>query len=615
MQRLLRSGAIQAKLRVGAPNDAHEQEADRVADRVMRGAGPGPQLSCACGGGCPRCQEKFSLQAKSLPGPSSPQLPPLVNEVLSSPGEPLEPAARDFMEPRLGRELGQVRIHRDERAAESARSVNARAYTVGTHVVFGAGEYAPSGDAGRRLLAHEMAHVVQQDRSGTLAVQRREGTYPNPKEPWEYEGQKFEIPYYVLKPKKLNVKGRFTAAVLEEISTTYFDAPPVCVSADLPYRPSKQVMCGPPIRRARQAELIVKLLESSPEFLDIAAKLDAFYADEKNPDFRLFGGHAGTKFVRAGIPYKANPAGEAWVAEHDVIMLDYGVNRRMLERDPSQAASEDEQIAVAFVEALVHEAVHALRRASKLTKGGLKGSMEEELATRKKSSDILKEIQSGSSQKGIQQQAEGYIQDIGADSLTLKQVALSKVSGDKITYLESYYVDSATSEFFERYSNSKRDSIPELADLDHPSAVTSGVADEHLGKLRSLIEKHSERREILIDRDVSMTGVEPPLRVKTLPPLPPVLNAHDVFRLSVLLAQTETLKDLVKEATSVKKFSPAGLALFYHVLLLKTSLIKESLQQEHQDSGLDPASKDYEKFCNELARKYLGETKPYDKLK
>jgi uncharacterized protein DUF4157 len=584
---------LQAKLQVSQPGDALEQEADRIAEQVLRG---------------PQAEARDAPESRE----GSQELAPLVNEVLSTPGEPLDPATRDFMEPRFGRDLGQVRIHRDEHAAESTRSVNARAYTVGTHVVFGEGEYAPSGDAGKRLLAHEVAHVLQQDRSGSLAVQRREGKYPDPPEKFESSGTTFEWPYTILKPKKLNAKGPFSAAILDLISRWYTDVPETCVPIGAG---QKGNICIPARFNAQQAVLILKLLESSSEFLAIAAKLDAFYAEEKNPGFRIFGGAAGMKFVPAGVPYRGSRDGKATAEELDVIMLDTSVNPRMRERDPLQPASEDEQVAVAFVDALVHEAVHAFRRVSKLSKGGLKGSIEEERATRKKSSAILKQISAGSAQKGIKEQAEGYIQDIAADTLTLKQVALSMVSGDEITYLESYYVDSAFGQFFEKYSNSKRDSIPELADLDDPSQVTSGGADEHASKLLSLIERHSEPREILVDRDASMTGVEPPLRVKKLPPLSPRFNAHDVFRLTVLLAQTENLKDLASEATKVKKFSPAGLAVFYHVLLVKTSLIRERLKQEHKDSGLDPTSKDHEKLCNELARKFLGETKPYDKLK
>jgi hypothetical protein len=89
-----------------------------------------------------------------------------VREVLASPGKALEPATRVFMESRFARDFSQVRVHTDARAAESARAVDAAAYTLGQHVVFGAGQYAPATREGRRLLAHELTHVVQQGQHG-----------------------------------------------------------------------------------------------------------------------------------------------------------------------------------------------------------------------------------------------------------------------------------------------------------------------------------------------------------------------------------------------------------------------------------------------------------------
>ena len=88
--------------------------------------------------------------------------PPLVDEVLHSPGRPLADDTRAQMEPRFGSDFSQVRVHTDARAAQSARAVGALAYTVGRDVVFGQGHYAPHSNAGQRLLAHELAHVVQQ---------------------------------------------------------------------------------------------------------------------------------------------------------------------------------------------------------------------------------------------------------------------------------------------------------------------------------------------------------------------------------------------------------------------------------------------------------------------
>jgi hypothetical protein len=85
-----------------------------------------------------------------------------VHEVLGSPGQPLDPVARTFMEPRFGQDFSRVRVHTGTRAAQSARAVNASAYTVGSDIVFGEGRYAPHTNEGRGLLAHELTHTVQQ---------------------------------------------------------------------------------------------------------------------------------------------------------------------------------------------------------------------------------------------------------------------------------------------------------------------------------------------------------------------------------------------------------------------------------------------------------------------
>jgi hypothetical protein len=102
------------------------------------------------------------LQRAAISSPPVGDVPPIVHEVLRSPGQPLDAGNRAFMEPRFGRDFSGVRVHTDPRAAESAQAVNALAYTVGRDVVFGAGQYAPTSHAGQRLLAHELTHVVQQ---------------------------------------------------------------------------------------------------------------------------------------------------------------------------------------------------------------------------------------------------------------------------------------------------------------------------------------------------------------------------------------------------------------------------------------------------------------------
>jgi hypothetical protein len=99
--------------------------------------------------------------------------PALVEQVLGSPGQPLDESARAFMEPRFGRDFSRVRVHTDARAAASARRVGALAYTVGHHLVFDRGQFDPLGATGRQLLAHELTHVVQQGASGDSPTLQR----------------------------------------------------------------------------------------------------------------------------------------------------------------------------------------------------------------------------------------------------------------------------------------------------------------------------------------------------------------------------------------------------------------------------------------------------------
>ncbi len=130
------------------------------------------QRKCACGGTlgpdgeCAECRRnRLALQRGSGQRNTPSAVPSLVGEVLRSPGQPLDSDTRAFMEPRFGHDFGQVRVHADEKAAKSTQAVNSLAYTVGRDVVFGAGQYAPGTSEGRRLLAHELAHVVQQRRA------------------------------------------------------------------------------------------------------------------------------------------------------------------------------------------------------------------------------------------------------------------------------------------------------------------------------------------------------------------------------------------------------------------------------------------------------------------
>jgi uncharacterized protein YcfJ/uncharacterized short protein YbdD (DUF466 family) len=135
------------------------------------------QRKCACGGNpgpsgeCEQCRlKKLPLQRQAQNLAATHGIPSVVHDVLRSPGQPLDMNARAFMERRFGHDFGNVRIHTGARAAQSARAVNALAYTVGQNVVFGHGQYQPGTVAGKKLLAHELTHVAQQSAYNTLAL-------------------------------------------------------------------------------------------------------------------------------------------------------------------------------------------------------------------------------------------------------------------------------------------------------------------------------------------------------------------------------------------------------------------------------------------------------------
>jgi len=170
VQRMLKTGAIQASLRIGQPNDIYEKEADRVADEVMRMPEPAVQRECSPGSKCPHKDddEKKNIVLRKPGG--TPQgitsVPDSFVRSLGS-GQPLDPATRAFFEPRFGADFRDVRVHTGSMAAESAGGISARAYTYGTNIVFGKNQYAPGSPEGRQLLAHELTHVIQQGRAGS----------------------------------------------------------------------------------------------------------------------------------------------------------------------------------------------------------------------------------------------------------------------------------------------------------------------------------------------------------------------------------------------------------------------------------------------------------------
>jgi predicted secreted Zn-dependent protease len=202
----------QAKLEVSQPGDALEREADETASRVMRGdavalgtasraavsrkecTGPGTcdceecrakantenasehsASTCAAPGAC-ECAD-CRVRRAADPHGGTPSVTAdtgrMIDDVVAGDsGRPLDADTLDFMESRFGHHFAAVRVHDDTSAAASAKAIQARAYTVGPHIVFAPGQYRPSSESGRRLLAHELAHVVQQGTSAPRLIQR-----------------------------------------------------------------------------------------------------------------------------------------------------------------------------------------------------------------------------------------------------------------------------------------------------------------------------------------------------------------------------------------------------------------------------------------------------------
>jgi len=174
---------VQTKLTINQPNDQYEQEADRVADQVMRvpetRASYDELMSSLQTGTKAECNDKL-IPAKQTPS-SRRTLPASSQTAISSVTDrtPLPKSERAYFEPRFGWSFENVRIHNGVDADTAARLINARAFTIGNDIVFAQGQYRPGILDGRHLLAHELTHTVQQMQLGYPVVQREEG-HPSP---------------------------------------------------------------------------------------------------------------------------------------------------------------------------------------------------------------------------------------------------------------------------------------------------------------------------------------------------------------------------------------------------------------------------------------------------
>ncbi|HEY5175994.1 MAG TPA: DUF4157 domain-containing protein [Terriglobales bacterium] len=157
---------------------------------------------------CPKCQAAHAQSGLGLVPAGETAAPPAVGEVLRSPGQALDPATRAFMESRFGHDFSSVRVHADAAAAASASSLNARAYTAGRDIAFASAEYAPGTAEGGRLLAHELAHVVQQSGGGAVVQRAPAPGKPTDREPAKSAPGKAGNWMSTLRVKSAEVQGK-----------------------------------------------------------------------------------------------------------------------------------------------------------------------------------------------------------------------------------------------------------------------------------------------------------------------------------------------------------------------------------------------------------------------
>ncbi|HEV2708090.1 MAG TPA: DUF4157 domain-containing protein [Pyrinomonadaceae bacterium] len=187
---------LHTHLHVSQPGDAHEQEAERTADALLRtpptsavaSAAPPPHVTSTRG--APTLQREASGDNDHAPTPPPATAQPTPPAAAAGEGEPLAEPVRQFFEPRLGQDLSGVRVHTDAAAADSARALHARAYTIGQDIVFGSNQYDPASSGGMRLLAHELVHVAQQTQTADTSTVSRApvGLYAAPEDGQELFG-------------------------------------------------------------------------------------------------------------------------------------------------------------------------------------------------------------------------------------------------------------------------------------------------------------------------------------------------------------------------------------------------------------------------------------------
>jgi hypothetical protein len=189
VSKLVSDSFIQPKLSIGPVDDLYEREADHVAEQIVQRKeqsfffSPSINNISTIQKKCAACESEEEKIQRKEKGSSEIEIPAIVNDVLNTSGKPLDNDIRADVEPKFGYDFSNVKIHTDEVAAKSAQSLNALAYTSGSSIVFNEGQYQPSSQEGKKLLAHELTHVVQQSQSSQTVQRQPKPLQPQPAPP------------------------------------------------------------------------------------------------------------------------------------------------------------------------------------------------------------------------------------------------------------------------------------------------------------------------------------------------------------------------------------------------------------------------------------------------
>lgn len=355
--------------------------------------------------------------------------------------------------------------------------------------------------------------------------------------------------------KRLNPKGVFTSQVLLQISTAWTKAAA--------------------FRKATTAQKIVDALELSTSFVEIANKLDKYYAKRRTPGIDVTFGHTGTKFIPAGTSYQWHedePVTED--PDYDQIYIDFS--------KPYIGGAPAEQIAQ-FVKGIVHEANHAYNyRIAKSKSRGLKGHVREERRTRKAEIKTLEQIRAATTDRDLKKELTEQIAETRRAGLSEKGVAKSMPSSGGATYLESYFLSGAISRFragVERWR--KKVARRGWTGLE-------GVADiRKLSDFNMMI--YSMNATLMIHHN------QPPIRRS---------RAAMLLR---LLGAKKNLKQLTRQSFS--KLNAAEKLMMNQILLLKAYQIKKAVKDEWE--RFDKKGGDRDAHLRHIAKQYLGRPHAY----